>query len=69
MKGSTVQVNLMQEKEKTELEINIVTESIYLSLQITDEVQNSTFQWISAELKSFQVAFWYFKLNMRSDKT
>lgn len=69
MKGSIAQVIWMQEKEKTELEINIVTESNSLILQITDEVQNTTFQWISAKLTSLQVPFLYFKLNICSDKT
>lgn len=68
MKRGIAQVIQMQGKEKTELEINTVTESNSLTLQISDEIQNNTFQWISAKLTSPQVPLLYFKLRMCSDK-
>lgn len=60
MNGSIAQASQMQEKGKTELEINTVTQILsFCKLRMECKTM---FQWFSAEFKSLQVSSLYFKL-------
>lgn len=57
MKGSIAQVNRMQEKEKTELEINIVTESNSLFCKLQMKCKTPRFNGLQLSWHSFKFHF------------